>query len=300
MSFNLDFLKLLGDEQWLFPRKLMTNTTNGQVVVYEEGDVLKLVRNADFLDCFIQTHTAEDREKGFLRVVFIDIDFKDDLNKARKITDRVLQHLSQEYEINPYCQFSGNKGYHILIPIKTIRVPDGLVQEFLTYLQTELSKGYCDSQILGDVVRLWRLPYTYNSKGILKGMNSLVKPYRKWGNCLFNVKELWGQFQLLKLKETIQSKNQKKANARSFHYDRCPRPEVVILIDRARQGINLTHSQRLAVLFEMIANGFTDEEIHEVFYHIPDYEDKITQYFIAYSRKRGYRPFKTQKLRKML
>jgi len=300
MSFSLDFLKLLGDEHSLFPRKLMTNTTKGQVIIYDEDELVENVRRADFLDCYIQTHTADDRENGELRLVFIDIDDKaKNLDRAKKVTERILHYLQLTYNIKPYCQFSGNKGYHILIPIKTVWVPNGLVKDYLAYLQTNLSKGYCDSSILGDVVKLWRLPHTFNSRGIRRGIDGEVNPIQDWDGTPFDSESLYNQFQLTKLEEGLRTKTQKNELTLS-RQDYRLRREVNVLIERAKQGLNLTHSQRLAVLFEMINNKFSDRAIQEVFSHVPDYDKKVTQYHIDYARRGNYRPFRTETLKRIM
>jgi len=51
---------------------------------------------------------------------------------------------------------------------------------------------------------------------------------------------------------------------------------------------------------KIINNTFSDEEIHTVFIHVPDYDEKITQYQINYARRGNYRPFRTEALRRML
>jgi len=296
MSFNLDFLKLLGPETEWFPRKAMTSTTGGQVLCHDREDLLELVKASAYLDCFIQTHTVKDQHEGILRVVFVDIDFKGDLARARKVTDRVLGVLGQEYGLRPYVQFSGFKGYHILIPIKQIKVPDGLASQFLRYLQTTLSKGYCDPQLLGDIVRLWRLPYTHNSKAIIAGLegDGLVKPVQEWDGRLLDPEELWYQFGLVELGERLKAKR-KRTRHRPVSGRRVSgvRRQIQELIERGRAQ-ELSHREHHAILCELLAAGRTDDEIVEVFKPLlkGDFDEGVTRYMIQQSRRRGYRPYR--------
>jgi len=55
---------------------------------------------------------------------------------------------------------------------------------------------------------------------------------------------------------------------------------------------------RLAVCSELIANKATDEQIHQYFGYLEDYQEEITQKKIDYNRKRGYKPHTCTKIKK--
>jgi len=284
----------------LFPRKAMTSKSKGQVIVNSKEELLERIEEANATDCFLASHRPEDKQKGLLYLVFIDIDFKNNIERAKKIVDRILAFLKREYDIKkPYVQFSGFKGYHVIIPLTPIIVEPCLVSDFLRYLQIKLSKGYCDGQILGDIVRIIRLPNTYNSKAISHGFDGRVKIVQEWDGERFDPGLLWEEFKLNKLEEEIQ-----KQKMKSFRLPYKPgakiRSEIQELIKMAREGKNLTHRQRLAILFELINNGYGDEEILDIFKNLPDFDEKKTLYFIQHARKKGYKPFRAENIIKIL
>jgi len=282
----------------LFPRKAMGLASRGQVVVNNLEALYELVEASSWIDCFMQTHRAEDKAKGLLYLVFIDIDCPGNLKRAKEVFRRVLHYLRVKYDISPYAQFSGSKGYHILIPLEPITVnPPSLASDFLRFLQLKLSLGYCDPQLLGDVVRLVRLPNTYNSKAIKSDQDGLVRIVQEWDGKRLDTGLLWEEFTLKKLDEELSK--EKKPRVKTAAKINGIRPQIFALIEKAKQGINLTHQQRLAVLFELIANGWEDDQILEVFEAQPDFDLNKTRYMIEHARRMGYKPFKTERLQEV-
>jgi hypothetical protein len=278
----------------VFPRKAMGLFSHGQQIVKSREELEELIEESGGLDCFLQTHTAEDRGQGIFYLIFVDIDAPGDLARAGKIMGRVNSRIRKEYELRPYIQFSGYKGYHILVPVKVTKLPPTKFQEFLKFCQLKLSLGYCDRQLLGDVVRLVRIPGTFNSKAVEKGLDGQVQIVQGWSGKELDPGLLWEQFKLYKLAESL---NEKKKPTPSHTFKGSgTRPIIQELIDKAKEGCNLEHCERFAILLEMINKGYTDEQIHEVFKAMPDYNEKKTQYFIDYARRKGYKPYSTKKL----
>jgi hypothetical protein len=287
---------LLGQELDWFPRKILTSSSLGQVLIYSQEELLQSLDLAGYVDCYIQTHTAEDQKKEQIRVVFIDIDLQGKLDRALKLKDRVLSKIHDLYNVKAYSQFSGFKGYHVIVPlIKTIQIP-GYAKDFLRFLQVRLSLGYCDPQILGDIVRLVRLPHTYNSKAPDYRVNGLVTPVDEWDGKGLDVSLLWEEFKLTLLEERLRT----KARRGKATEPRGLRPQILTLIERAKKGVNLTHVQRLAILFEALNQGLTDSEIHAFFKNCPDYNQDRTQHYIDHARRSHYRPFTTKHLEEAL
>jgi len=71
-------------------------------------------------------------------------------------------------------------------------------------------------------------------------------------------------------------------------------------IEKSRKDIHLTHNQRLAILFELLANGYDDDEIVDIFKNQEDFDEKKTRYFINHARNQGYRPFATERLKEIV
>jgi hypothetical protein len=297
LSPFLSLFKRPGADLW--PRRAMGFASKGQVTVNDERDLEELIEASDRLDCFIQSHTAEDKARGLLYLVFIDLDCPGDLARAERLKGRVVGHIKKEFEVEPYVQFSGFKGYHVLVPMKTTQInPPSMAPEFLRFCQLRLSKGYCDPQLLGDVVRLMRILGTYNSKAIRAGMDGLVKVVQEWDGQELASGLLWEEFHLFKLEEELQRKKQKTAKFTAGPKE--IRPQVSVLIERARQGVNLSHRQRLAITLEFLARGYGDEEILEIFSSLPDFDERKTRYYIEHARRAGYKPFTSQHLKEVL
>jgi DNA primase large subunit len=78
------------------------------------------------------------------------------------------------------------------------------------------------------------------------------------------------------------------------------RKPVLELIERAKKGIHLTHHQRLAIAFEMITNGYSDDEIVEIFRNQDDFDENKTRGQLKQIREKGYRPYTTENLLQIL
>jgi hypothetical protein len=282
----------------LFPRKSMGLASRGQVVVNNLQDLYELVEASDRIDCFMQTHTVEDKAKGLLYLTFIDIDLPNALDKAKKVLHRILHYLRVKYGISPYSQFSGAKGYHVLIPLEPITVnPPSLASGFLKFLQLKFSLGYCDPQLLGDIVRLVRLPNTYNSKAIKDGRDGLVKVIQEWDGRRLDTGLLWEEFRLEKLEEELSK--EKKAKVKNANFDRRdPRPCIVEALQHPLKEGN-GHLMRLAVAAEYLNMGWAPPEIAQLFQNQSDYSYEKSLYFVEDAQKRGYKPFKCKTIQRL-
>ena len=289
---DLSFLSLLGPEWEWFPRNCMTSASKGQAPVYSKEHLLAKLEEAGYVDCFLATHTSQDKQKGILRVVFIDLDFPGDLARAQKVVERVYSHIERAYGIRPYCQFSGSKGYHIIIPIKAVEA-GAQAKPFLKYLQIRLSRGYCDPQILGDIVRLFRIPNTINSKS-----GRLCEKTKEWDGNVLDVSLLWEEFKMEEIDRLLKERNKPKSwlcqgQARKRGGIR---PQILELMRRMEEGQNLTHRQRFAVLTELIAEGWDDQQILNLYSKLPDFKEGKTRAIINHARRVGYSPFKNATL----
>jgi len=293
------FLKLFDHYNiTVFPRKCMGLASRGQVVVNNLEELYQLIEASSKLDIFMQTHTVEDKAKGLLYLVFIDLDFPGDLKRAKEVFRRVIHYLRVKYDMSPYAQFSGSKGYHILIPLEPITVnPPSLASDFLRFLQLKLSMGYCDPQLLGDVVRLCRLPNTYNSKAIKNDQDGLVKVIQEWDGKRLNTSLLWEEFTLKKLDEELSK--EKKPRVKTAGFDRKdPRPCIAEALQHPLKEGN-GHLMRLAVAAEYLNLGWSPPEIAQLFQNQSDYSYEKSLYFVEDAQKRGYKPFKCKTIQQL-
>ncbi|MDR4491186.1 MAG: hypothetical protein R2685_09850 [Candidatus Nitrosocosmicus sp.] len=100
---NIDFILAHFDKSNLFPRKMMTKTSNGQVTVYSKKDVISLCKESDYIDCrvnaypFYQTTTKQFSKLCLLPspdFVFIDLDQVDfeRNDDPKRILDKTLKN----------------------------------------------------------------------------------------------------------------------------------------------------------------------------------------------------------------
>lgn len=78
----------------------------------------------------------------------------------------------------------------------------------------------------------------------------------------------WEEFKMSKISEKLGGKKHAR-RLKLATSCRGIRPEVQVLIDKLREGVNLSHEARLTILFELINAGWSDREVLEVFNHAP-------------------------------
>jgi hypothetical protein len=76
-------------------------------------------------------------------------------------------------------------------------------------------------------------------------------------------------------------------------------PCIAKIVERARNGENLTHAERLVLLFFLLSLGLPNEEIVEYYRNLPDFNEKKTLYYIEHARRRGYKPYSCEKIREL-
>jgi len=129
------------EQQRLFPRKIMTKKTGGQVTVYSVEQMMQAFEDADFIDCRINAYPAflneaeeKDYENGINmdifapNILFIDLDQKDFSCKSEldKVLNKILKNISKVlHDSKPLLLWSGN-GYHIIIPVKVTEALENL------------------------------------------------------------------------------------------------------------------------------------------------------------------------------
>ncbi|MHA1819914.1 MAG: hypothetical protein ACTSU2_17210 [Promethearchaeota archaeon] len=79
-------------------------------------------------------------------------------------------------------------------------------------------------------------------------------------------------------------------------------PCIKAILDKAENGVNLTHNERLHIAFFYANVGYSVEETVDVFRTLPDFDEDITRYNVEFSRAingkgKKYRVFGCDKLR---
>ena len=199
---------LLGTPAW--PRRAMAGA-KGQRVYANFERMIEDFEEANFTDCYIATHSELDKQESTIELIFLDIDYKNNIQKAISDALSIATHLEKAYGVRPHVQVSGSKGAHVLIPIDPISF-DSLeeAKAFLRFAQYYLYPNV-DPAIAGDIARLFRSPFTINSKATETPRLGKCEPIIEWNGKRLDASSL---LDLYKLNEDIKSQNARKQLAR--------------------------------------------------------------------------------------
>ena len=133
---SIDFiLSHLYGQFRLFPRKVMTLNSRGQVTIFSKQELVKRYQESHFVDSRINAY-AEVDEEGLIfqntpSFLFIDLDMSSFSNKASldKELTRVLEKIRQKIDGCPTVLWSGG-GYHIYQPLRPPKDKGGIEVAF--------------------------------------------------------------------------------------------------------------------------------------------------------------------------
>jgi len=249
----------------------------------------------------------EDRSqayKAFDRVC-IDLDIpgdcaQDRLCRAAKLgrLKSALREKLRRYRDVLWAEWTGYKGYRLCVWLPRLLPADRVILE---KIQRWLAKGledWLDAHVVGDVKRLFRVPYSINPKSgdraaVVDYLLQEVSP-REAAEYLLSLKPLDARILDRFMRETVLeafAREQKKARevkapkGRRWEARWLPR-WVEALVEYLRQAGELCHAARVAVVRWMHFAGYSREEIIEVFRAAADFDEKKTMYHVDYEVRR--------------
>jgi hypothetical protein len=217
VSEGIDLLLELFEraEQILFPRKIMTAKSSGQITVYSKEEMLQKFEDADFIDCRVNAYPVV--PKDILQVpniILIDIDINRSLKTGRKRIDahlnKTLRKITEHTcdSVVPLVLWTGN-GYHVIVVLSmterlehiqeytSISSICGIKQpsrEFILFTKMFLSENKADSKNSPSFEScLLRVPYTLNLKCLEMGMSereSQVKIIQRYNNSVTKLNDI--------------------------------------------------------------------------------------------------------------
>ena len=102
---------------------------------------------------------------------------------------------------------------------------------------------------------------------------------------------------LAKLLRRFERKRPKKP-AKAFSRSKIIPPCIKRIKERADRGDNLSHEERLILLFWWMNNVTQDvDELVDLFRRVPDFDEKKTRYYVEHALKKGYKPFSCDKIK---
>ena len=245
-----------------------------------------------------QSYVAFDR-------VCIDLDIPSDcaqdrLCRAAKLgrLRGALREKLRRYKDALWAEWTGFKGYRMCVWLPRLLPADRIILE---KIQRWLAGGldeWLDAHVVGDVKRLFRVPYSINPKS---GDRAAVVDYllqelsaREAAEHLQSLKPLDARVLDRFAREAVLeafAREQERARAakRVSNYGgeakRLPR-WVEALIEYLRQTKELCHAARVAVARWMHFVGYSHKEIIEVFKSASDFDEKKTAYHVDYEIRR--------------
>ncbi|MGQ9743861.1 MAG: hypothetical protein ACUVQW_04515 [Candidatus Bathycorpusculaceae bacterium] len=225
--------------------------------------------------------------------------------EAYKEANMLADTLRENYNAEPLLTYSGRKGYHCYVWLQKPVCFDenGEAKLFYETAQKMILSGLkfqtLDMQVIGDVKRFARVPYTVHEKTanpavpIKEGSPCLINslaPYRKHGLPESFTKLCYEKMEKAKrrtLRLTCFSRNVGEV-----------RPCVQAALEKPLDGKN-GHLMRLAIAREYLALGCSLDEIVELFRSQADFNPQKTRYYIEYARDNKYNPFKCATIRQL-
>jgi hypothetical protein len=245
-----------------------------------------------------QSYVAFDR-------VCIDLDIpgdcaQDRLCRAAKLgrLKNALREKLRRYRDVFWAEWTGFKGYRLCVWLPRLLPADRIILE---KIQRWLAKGvddWLDAHVVGDVKRLFRVPYSVNPKSgdraaVVDYMLQELSP-REAAEYLLSFRPLDARILDRFMREAVLevfAREQEAARAvkapKGYRGEarRLPR-WVQALIEHLRQTKELCHEARVAVVRWMHFAGYSREEIIEVFRWASDFDERKTAYHADYEIRR--------------
>ena len=245
-----------------------------------------------------QSYVAFDR-------VCIDLDIpsecaQDRLCRAAKLgrLKSALREKLRRYRDVLWAEWTGFKGYRLCVWLPRLLPADRIILE---KIQRWLAKGledWLDAHVVGDVKRLFRVPYSINPKSgeraaVVDHMLQELPP-QEAAEHLQSLKPLDAQVLDRFMREAAleafareQEETRVAKKPKSYRWEAKKLPRwVQALIEYIRQTGELCHAARVAVARWLYFTGYSREEIIEVFKTAADFDEKETTYHIDYEIRR--------------
>lgn len=236
--------------------------------------------------------------------LFFDFDSRD-LNLAWKEATSLAETLRNSYDVEPLICFSGSKGYHVYVWLSKIEqfASAELAKKFYQAAQELLLKGFSfktlDTQVLGDIKRLSRVPYSVHEKNLNQCAPMNANREVSFLSDMLRFKGYGLRADFCRL---CRSKMEQE-NKRFTRYFATQNNWGVRSCIGEALSVNLAgttgHSIRIAIATEFLNKGFSAEQTAELFRTQIDFNYEKSLYFVRDILTRGYRPFKCGTIRKL-
>jgi len=270
-------------------------------------DLLRLVQDCrkTLQPCYVsvQPYSGPDKPCA-LEKLYYDFDCKEDPAFAWRDACTFAEALKKYYNVEPLTVYSGRKGFHTYVFLKQVvyigETPLAFAKQVYEELQTRLIEGLnlptLDAQVIGDIKRLARVPFSVHEKtgSLCAPVDGDRKPFVPESLQAYKTldPELFSQIiKELKTRKQI-------ASAKHAHAYKGIRPCILAALSKPLESGD-GHLMRLAVAREYLAGGYGVEEIVQLFQNQLDYNPEKTRYYVEYAQKNPAKPFKCKTIRKL-
>jgi hypothetical protein len=237
--------------------------------------------------------------------LFFDFDSKD-LGLAWKEASQFAETLRKSYGVEPLVCFSGRKGYHVYVFLQE-QAKFASVQEaksFYRTAQTLILKGLnlntLDMQVIGDIKRVARVPYSVHEKTLelCVPVTQDHKPCWILDLHAFRTRGLNSAFV-----ELCKHKAEEKPRKRVFQASLRKRVKGVRPCLEAALNVDLVETEghliRLAIAREYLKNGYSAEQTAKLFQGQRDYNFEVSLGYVRYAQENDCKPFKCSTIREL-
>lgn len=183
--------------------------------------------------------------------------------------------------------------------IDYLKLADNLKDEVRKLVNNSVKEGFVYIQkrslmrLLQEYVRNKILEINKESKNSKEKLKNDLFENKEFKELYENINSLWKE-----KKEEIdyfQEVGFKKGEDISTIYPSCMKE----ILSKAKDAQNLTHIERLVILFFLLALNYPVEEITRVFSTLPDFDKDKTTYQINFAKKKGYIPHACETLKSL-
>ena len=158
----------------LFPRSCgfpYQSSSGKYFIVNSIDDIVEMVEEHNYTDCYCTTYSftkytqeSRDKKNALVDCIVFDLD-SDDLNVAYEDAKKLI-NWAKRHGANPRLNFSGNKGFHVIIDIFMVNLinPQQTLRTFMKELNDQAQLQTVDPVVTQDLKRILRIPGTLNKK----------------------------------------------------------------------------------------------------------------------------------------
>jgi len=239
--------------------------------------------------------------------LFFDFDSENDLRKAWVDAKKFVSATKQYYNAEALLCFSGRKGYHVYVwlanPVEFPSEQQNMAKQFYVTIQNLILKGLkfetLDRQVLGDIKRLSRVPYSTHKKSGFPCVPVTLNHTPLVVSTIAGFKQHGLNNAIVDLCLKRMKRKAKRKRYRYVNVDmKCVRPCIQTALNKdleQKEG----HSIRVAVAAEFLNAGYKPNEVARLFHSQGDYNFEKSLYYVEDIQKRRYKRFKCETIRSL-